>query len=154
MASISVSATRARLSRVERLAGMAARLRSASPACFFRCSATIASTPARCSASRSPRREVLRERPVPGTGPGLEGRDELTLVDQANLEREHAEEQVSRQVDRTRHDCHLPIGALRAPHVGPTSFNRTERAAHRCNCNDVRAGLPFAKHCANQLRRR
>ena len=37
---------------------------------------------------------VLSERPVCRTGPGLERRRELTLVDQANLEREHAEQEV------------------------------------------------------------
>ena len=55
MASISGSPTRARLSRVERPAGKAARLLSGSPPCFLRCSATSASTAARSSTSRSPR---------------------------------------------------------------------------------------------------
>jgi hypothetical protein len=40
---------------VDRPAGIAARLFSAEPPCFFRCKPTIAATPARWSASRSPR---------------------------------------------------------------------------------------------------
>ena len=85
----------ARLSRVERPAGIAARLLSASPPCFFRCSATIASTAARCSASRSPRAtRWSARRPGLVAGPGLEGGDELGLVDQAVLQGEQAEEQV------------------------------------------------------------
>src|SRR5262249_33289030 len=43
----------------------------------------------------APRDEVVGQRPGLVAGPGLEGGDELALVDQAVLEREQAEEQVA-----------------------------------------------------------
>jgi hypothetical protein len=52
------------------------------------------------------------------------------------LQSQRAKEQVSRCVDRTRHDGHLPIGTYRAPHVS-TQGERAEC----CNCNDMPAGL-------------
>ena len=99
-ASMSGSPSRARLSRVERPAGMAARLCSTSPPCFLRCRPTRASTTARWSASRSPRATRWSAR-APGLvqGPGLEGGDELGLVDQAVLKGEQSEEQVAVGVD-------------------------------------------------------
>ena len=48
--------------------------------------------------------EVVGQRPGLVAGPGLEGGDELDLVDQAVLEGEQAEEQVTRWVMSTRHD--------------------------------------------------
>ena len=95
-ASMSGSPSRARLSRVERPAGTAARLFSTSPPCFLRWRAASASTAARSSASRSPRptRWSARLRAL-SQRPGLEGGDELALVDQAVLQGEQAEEEVA-----------------------------------------------------------
>ena len=77
--------------------GSAARLFSASPPCFFRCRATSASTAARCvGVEVAAVDEVVGQRA--GTlsrGPGLEGGDELALVDQAVLQGEQPEEQVA-----------------------------------------------------------
>ena len=44
--------------------------------------------------------EMIGHRPALVAGPGLEGGDELALVDQAVLECEQAEEEVARWVDR------------------------------------------------------
>ena len=87
---------------VDRLAGIAARLFSVLPPCFLRCRPTIASTTPRWSASRSPRRdEVIGQGPSLIERPGLESRHEPGLIDQANLEGEQAEEQISRWVELT-----------------------------------------------------
>ena len=55
VASMTGSPTRAKLSQVDRPTGIAARLCSVLPGCFFRCHATRASTAARSSESRPPR---------------------------------------------------------------------------------------------------
>ena len=83
-------------SRVERPAGMAARLFAASPPWASRWIAAIASTAGRCADLEVPQRdEVVGQRPGPVAGPGLEGGDEPGLVDQAVLQRDEAEEEVS-----------------------------------------------------------
>ena len=93
---MSGSPSRARLSRVERPAGMAARLFSASPPCFLRCRATSASTAARAIGVQvAAGDEVVGQGAGLVAGPGLEGGDELGLVDQAVLQREQAEEEVA-----------------------------------------------------------
>ena len=78
------------------VAGRPARLFAALPPCFFTCSPTIASTTPRWSASRCAAvDEVIGQRPVFLERPGLEGGDELDLVDQPVLQRQQAEEQVA-----------------------------------------------------------
>jgi hypothetical protein len=52
--------------------------------------------------------EVNRQRSALIAGPRLKGGHELHFIDQAVLEREQAEEQVARGVDRTSHDRQLP----------------------------------------------
>src|SRR5262249_25721892 len=52
--------------------------------------------------------EVNRQRSALIARPRLKGGHELHLIDQAVLEREQAEEQVARGVDRTSHDRQLP----------------------------------------------
>ena len=90
------SLSAARPSRVERAAGMAARLFSGSPPCRLRCRATMALTAARPSALEPAAiGEVLGQGPGLVAGPGLEGGDELRLVDQADLQRDQAEEEVA-----------------------------------------------------------
>ena len=80
----------ARLSRVDRPAGRAARLCSASPPCASRCRRGQAPrAAARWAASRSPQGdEMVGQRPGLVAGPGVERGDELRLVDQAGLEGE------------------------------------------------------------------
>ena len=117
--SISGSPSAARLSRVERPAGMAARLFSASPPCFFRCRPTSASTAARCvGVEVAAGDEVVGQRPGLVAGPGLEGGDELVLVDQAVLQGEQAEEQVAVGGDGG-HGASLPGGRHGRCAVGP-----------------------------------
>ena len=95
VASISGSPRSARLARVERLAGTAARLFSTSP-CFLTCKATIASRPARrVGVEVTPGDELVGQAPGFVAGPGLEGGDELALVDQAVLKREQSEEEMA-----------------------------------------------------------
>ncbi len=103
------------LSRVERPTGIAARLFSTSPPCFFTCSATIASTAARSVGVEvaSSTRCSASGRPL-STGPGTKGGDELVLVDQAVLEREQSEQEVARWISRSGHDRELPIETSRA----------------------------------------
>ena len=92
--SIAGSPSAASDSRVDRPAGMAARLFWTSLPCFFRCSPTMASTPALVGVEVATGGEVLGQGPGLVAGPGLEGGDELDLVDQAVLQGEQAEEQV------------------------------------------------------------
>ena len=64
------------------------------------------------SARRRGRRvpaEVLGQRPVLVAGPGLEGGDELGLVDQPVLQRQQAEEQVARWIGVRRHGGQLLV---------------------------------------------
>ena len=96
VASISGSPSAARPARVERSAGTAARLCSTSPPCFLTCTATIASTPARCvGVEVTSGDELVGQAPGLVAGPGLEGGDELALVDQAVLKREQSEEEMA-----------------------------------------------------------
>ena len=93
---MSGSPIRARLSRVERPAGMAARLFSASPPCFLRWRGDQGlDGGAVVGVEVAAGDEVVGQRPGLVAGPGLEGGDELGLVDQAVLEGEQAEEQVA-----------------------------------------------------------
>ena len=93
---MSGSPSAARLSRVERPAGMAARLFSASPPCFLRCSADQGlDRGALVGVEVAAGDEVVGQRPGLVAGPGLEGGDELALVDQAVLQGEQAEEEVA-----------------------------------------------------------
>ena len=52
--------------------------------------------------------EVIGQGTALVTDPSLEGGDELTLVNQVDLQREQAEEQVARGVEMRRHDDKLP----------------------------------------------
>ena len=64
----------------------------------------MASTAARCvGVEVAAVDEVVGQRPALVAGPGVEGGDELALVDQAVLEGEQAEEQVARWVARGGH---------------------------------------------------
>jgi hypothetical protein len=53
------------------------------------------------------RNEVVGQRARLVEGPGLEGGDELALVDQTDLEGQHPEEQVTRGVGGAQHGGHL-----------------------------------------------
>ena len=64
--------------------------------CFFRCKATIASRPARASASRSPRATSWSARLLDFVErPCLERGDELALVDQPVLKSEQSEQEMA-----------------------------------------------------------
>ncbi len=76
----------ARLSRVDRPAGIAARLRSAPP-CFFTCRASRASTTLRWYFIQvAAGHQVIGQVASLVLRPGLEGGDELDLVDQSVLQ--------------------------------------------------------------------
>ena len=87
--------------------------------------------------------EMIGQRAALVAGPSLEGGDELTLVDQANLQREQAEEQVARGVEMRRHDGKLPSLLSLANHPGkvPHRLPREGVAARAYHCNEVPAGL-------------
>ena len=81
---------------MDRPAGMAARLRSASPPCFFRCRRDHGlDAGALVGVEVAAGDEVVGQGPGLVAGPGLEGGDELALVDQAVLQGQQAEEQVA-----------------------------------------------------------
>ena len=113
--------------------GIAARLFSASPPCFLRCSATSASSSGPVvGVEVAAADQVVGQRPGLVAGPGLEGGDELALVDQAVLQREQAEEQVavggdgghgaaSREVLRAE-----GVGTPDAVHAGSVSLSHVE----------------------------
>ena len=46
---------------------------------------------------------------VPGLRPGMEGGEELRLIDQAGLQREQTEKEIARGIQRVRHDDRLRI---------------------------------------------
>ena len=94
--------------------------------------------------------EVNRQRSALIAGPRLKGGHELHLIDQAVLEREQAEEQVARGVDRTGHDRQLPRLLSLTKKAGKVQHMLQRRvvAARRCNYNEVPArllGLPFPR---------
>ena len=81
---------------MERLAGTAARLFSTSPPCASRWTAASASRAARFGAGQvAAGFQVVGQAPGLVAGPGLEGGDELALVDQAVLKREQSEEEMA-----------------------------------------------------------
>ena len=96
VASISGSPSAARLARVERLAGTAARLFSTSPPCFLTCNGDERlEAGAGVGVEVAAGDEVVGQAPGLVAGPGLEGGDELALVDQAVLKREQSEEEMA-----------------------------------------------------------
>ena len=96
VASISGSPSSARLARVERLAGTAARLFSTSPPCASRCNVGERfEAGALVGVEVAAGYEVVGQAPGLVAGPGLEGEHELALVDQAVLKREQSEEEMA-----------------------------------------------------------
>ena len=96
VASMSGSPSRARLSRVDLPAGTAARLFSTSPPCCFQVDVDQRLQQRRLGVGQvAPGFEVVGQALGLVERPGLEGGDELALVDEAVLKREQSEQEMA-----------------------------------------------------------
>ena len=141
VASISGSPSAARLARVDRLAGTAARLFSTSPPCVLEMHRGQRLEQRRARpAFRSPRATRWSARLAHlSQGPGLEGGHELALVDQARLKREQSEEEMAvgggGHGEAPRHDV-IP-GTTDHGHGAPVARGASRRGYYRMHVRAV-----------------